>query len=148
MDNSEIRLDGVFLLTLNKANGESITICKHNLITTIGFDFICDCIGNPSNRPNVMGYIGLGAGSAAPAESQTTLTSEIRRLPATYSHTAGTKVFTMSAIFNAGVGTGAIAEAGIFNDSTGGVMLDRVSFAVINKGVDDTLTAQFTFTLS
>ena len=34
------------------------------------------------------------------------------------------------------------------NASSAGTMLDRVTFAVINKGSDDSLTQTFTFTMS
>jgi hypothetical protein len=48
----------------------------------------------------------------------------------------------------AGDSTGALTEAGVFNAATGGIMLDRVVFPVVNKGADDSLTAVFTFTMS
>jgi hypothetical protein len=76
------------------------------------------------------------------------LVTELTRQAATYAHTAGTKVFTLTATFAAGIATGAITEAGVLNAPSAGTMLDRVVFAVINKGADDTLTATFQFTLS
>jgi hypothetical protein len=95
-----------------------------------------------------MGYIAVGTGSTAPVATQTALITEQARGAATYAHTAGTKVMTFSTTFAAGAATGAITEAGVFNSVSGGTMLDRVTFSVINKGADDTLTAQFQFTLS
>ena len=44
--------------------------------------------------------------------------------------------------------TGALTEAGVFNAASAGAMFDRVVFPVVNKGVDDSLTAVFTFTMS
>ena len=148
MDNAKMKLDGVLTLTLNKANGEVITFSKHNMIVNVGYDFICDAMCKGSGRPGVMAYIGLGSGTTAAAATQTALVSEIARNIATYAHVAGTKTFTVSATFAAGQATGAITEAGVFNANTGGTMLDRVTFSVINKGAEDTLTAKFTFTLS
>ena len=95
-----------------------------------------------------MGYIAVGSGATAPVATQTALASEITRKAASYSHTAGTKVMAFSATFGAGVGTGSISEAGVVNASSGGTFLDRLTFAVINKGVDDELTMTFQFTLS
>jgi len=41
--------------------------------------------------------------------------------------------------FGAGISTGALTEAGIFNAASGGDMLSRVTFAVINKAAADTM---------
>ena len=73
----------------------------------------------------------------AAAAANTALVTELARKAATFSHTAGTKVFQFEATFNAGEATGAITEAGVFNAASAGTMLDRVVFAVINKGADD-----------
>lgn len=143
-----LNLKGSLILTLKKADGTIETRRKDNLILNVGFDFIADAIGKGSNRPNVMAYTAVGTGSTAVSASQTGLTTELHRKSATYSHTAGTKVFTLSTNFSAGEATGAITEAGICNASTGGVFLDRVTFAVVNKGADDELTTNFQFTLS
>lgn len=148
MDNTKMNLDGVLTLTLKKPNGETTTFQKHNMIVNTGFDFVCDAMGKGTSRPAAMGYIGIGSGTTAVDATQTELVSELKRIASTYAHTSGTKVFTVSAKFDAGVGTGAITEAGVFNAQTSGIMLDRVVFPVINKGAEDTLTAQFTFTLS
>lgn len=148
MDNTKMNLDGVLTLTLESKNGEVTTFQKHNMIVNTGFDFVCDAMGKATSRPAAMGYIGIGSGTTEAAATQTELVSELKRIASTYAHTAGTKVFTVSAKFDAGVGTGAITEAGVFNAKASGIMLDRVVFPVINKGAEDTLTAQFTFTLS
>lgn len=148
MDNTKMKLCGVLTLTLKKPNGETTMFQKHNMIVDNGFDFVCDAMGKASSRPAAMGYIGIGSGTTEVAATQTALVSELKRIASTYNHTSGTKVFTVSAKFDAGVGTGAITEAGVFNAAISGIMLDRVVFPVINKGAEDTLTAQFTFTLS
>lgn len=145
--NDELKMHGALTLMIERANGEREVIHKDNIIVDGGFDFICDAIANPS-RGAVMGYIALGTGSTAAAAGQTALVTETLRKAATYAHTAGTKVFTLTATFAAGEATGALVEAGVFNAASNGTMLDRVVFSVVNKGADDTLTAVFTFTLS
>ena len=95
-----------------------------------------------------MSYIAVGTGTTVAATGNTALVTEVLRKAATFSHTTGTKVFQFEATFNAGEATGAITEAGVLNAATAGTMLDRVVFAVINKGADDTLTQRFTFTMS
>jgi hypothetical protein len=147
MTNEEMNVKGTLILTLKKADGNVETRRKDNIIVNGGFDFICDAVGL-AGRGAVMGYIAVGTGSTAPVATQTALITELARGAATYAHTAGTKVMTFSTTFAAGAATGAITEAGVFNSVSGGTMLDRVTFSVINKGADDTLTAQFQFTLS
>jgi hypothetical protein len=148
MIQESMKLHGAITLMLKKANGEVETVHKDNIIVDVGFDFIADAIGKSASRPGVMGYIALGTGTTAAEAGQTALVTEIDRNAATYAHTAGTKTFTFTADFAAGDATGAITEAGVFNASSSGIMLDRVVFPVVNKGADDSLTAVFTFTMS
>lgn len=148
MIQESMKLHGAITLMLKKANGDVETVHKDNIIVDVGFDFIADAIGKSASRPGVMGWIALGTGTTAAAAGQTALVTEIDRNAATYAHTAGTKTFTFTADFAAGDATGAITEAGVFNASSSGIMLDRVVFPVVNKGADDSLTAVFTFTMS
>jgi len=148
MIQESMKLHGAITLMLKKANGEVETVHKDNIIVNVGFDFIADAIGKAASRPGVMGFIALGTGTTAAAAGQTALVTELDRNAATYAHTAGTKTFTFTAGFAAGDATGAITEAGVFNASSSGIMLDRVVFPVVNKGADDSLTAVFTFTMS
>lgn len=148
MENHDLHLKGSLTLTLQKEDGSVEVRKKDNIIVNSGFDFICAQVaGVPAA---VMQAIALGTGTNSPVAAQTALTTELCRQAATYAHTVGTQVFTLSSTFNPGVGTGAITEAGVFNNTapSSGTMLDRVTFSVINKGANDTLTAQFQFTLS
>lgn len=143
-----IKLKGRLLATLKKADGKKETIEKDNIILNAGFDYICDAIGKASARPNAMGYIAVGTGNTSAAVGQTALVSELTRKASTYSHVAGTKIMTFTAKFEAGQATGAITEAGLVNASSGGTFLDRLTFDVINKGINDDLTMTFQFTFS
>lgn len=145
---SGMKLHGALTLILQKKDGQVEVMKKDNLIVNVGFDFIADAIGKSASRPAVMSHIALGTGTTAAAASQTALVTELTRLAATYAHTVGTKVFTFTASFGAGVATGAITEAGVLNAASAGIMLDRVVFPVVNKGADDTLQAVFTFTMA
>lgn len=148
MEVKNVQVTGSLTLILRKADG-AVEVCrKDNIIVSSGFDAICDSLGMTSGRPSAFGYIALGTGATAPAIEQTALVSEIARQAATYAHVAGTQVMTFSSTFGPGAATGALTEAGVFNASSAGTMLDRVLFNVINKGENDTLTAQFQFTLS
>ena len=144
----KLRLHGSFTGVLRHPDGSVECRHKDNLILDVGFDFIADAIGNGASRPAVMAYTAVGEGTTEAAASQTGLVSELARKAATYAHTTGTKTFTFTTTFAAGEATGAITEAGICNASSSGIFLDRVTFAVINKGADDTYESHFQFTLS
>lgn len=146
-NNENLNLKGSFSAVLTRQNGEVETRRKDNLILNGGFDFIANSIGS-SSRPAVMSHTAVGTGATAAAATQTALVTELTRKTTAYAYTAGSKVFTMTTTFNAGEATGAITEAGIVNAASGGTFLDRVTFAVINKGADDVLTTTFQFTLS
>ncbi len=57
-------------------------------------------------------------------------------------------VTTYTATFPPGVGTGALVEAGIFNDPAVGTMLSRVVYPVVNKGAADTMSVTWTVTVT
>lgn len=144
----KLKMHGALTLVLDREDGTQEVIHKDNIIVNVGFDLICDALGKSASRPNVISHIAVGTGAVAAAAGDTALGAESARVAATYAHTAGTKVFTMTATFGAGVATAALTEAGVFNAASAGTMLDRVVFPVVNKGANDTLTATFTFTLS
>lgn len=142
---------GTMHAVLRKPNGMLIAIRKDNGIVNNGFDFIANSIGNraASGATAAMGWIAVGTGSTAFAATQAALITELTRQAATYSHATGTKVFSFTTTFAAGVATGTLTEAGVFNQSTlGGTMLDRVVFTGIAKAAGDTLAQTFTFTMT
>ena len=147
MDKENMGVHGAFVGTLIKADGTVQTFCKDNLILNSGIDAICNCLAS-SGQPSPFNYIAVGTGTTEAKDSQTNLATELTRKGATYAHTAGTSVFTLSTTFAAGEATGAITEAGVCNASTGGIFFDRVVFPVINKGDDDTYTATFKITFN
>jgi hypothetical protein len=138
---------GSMVAELRRADGTVEIVRKDNLIVDAGFELVCDSLGATSGRPAILSHIAVGTGSTSPASGQTALVTELNRQAATYTK-LNAKQFKMVASFVAGTGTGAITEAGVFNASSSGTMFDRVTFSVINKGVDDALTITFTFTLS
>lgn len=121
---------------------------KHNMILNAGFDFICDCIGKSSGRPTNLTHIAVGTDNAKTVATDLGLKGELVRSAATYTHTKGTKFFTMVATFAPGVGTGSLTETGLCNASSGGVTMDRVVFPVVNKEATDTFKVTFQFKLA
>ena len=94
-----------------------------------------------------MSHMGIGSGSTAAAASDTALGSQLARTSLTSTTVSGADVVYVDT-FPAGTGTGAITEAGIFNASSGGTMLCRTVFDVVNKGASDAMTITWTVTVS
>jgi hypothetical protein len=118
-----------------------------NLVVTAGLTFIASRMGGTTQA--VMSHMGVGSGTTAAAAGQTDLVSIVGSRVALTSTTPGTSNIVYVASFGAGVSTGAITEAGIFNNATAGsgTMLCRTTFAVINKGANDTMTVTWTVSL-
>jgi hypothetical protein len=115
-----------------------------NLVVTVGKEFIAErMVGTPA----VMSHMAIGADNTAADIADTTLGSELGRV-ALASSTSSGAVVTNTATFAAGVGTGAVVEAGTFNAGSAGTMLCRSVFAVVNKGADDGMSITWTITVS
>jgi hypothetical protein len=119
---------------------------EKNLIVSAGLAFICSRMTDANDA--VMSHMAVGSGTNSPAAGNTDLQSILgtREPLDSTTHSANTVTYTSS--FEAGEGTGAITEAGIFNASAVGTMLCRTTFPVVNKGVDDTMAITWTITLS
>lgn len=116
-----------------------------NLIVTAGKNLLAAVLGGSATKPS---HLAVGTGTTAPAAGQTALVEEIgTRVAVTHSNPSGA-VWRMVGTFGPGNATGAITEAGVFNASSNGTMLARQTFAVINKGGNDSLeiTWEITFT--
>lgn len=122
-----------------------VVLEKKNLIVQVGKNFLASAVINNSTSPFVA--MAIGTGTNAASLSDTTLQIESVRAAFTTS-SVSTNVVSLSNTYAAGTGTGAVTEAGIFNNSTsGGTMLSRVVFSAINKGAADTLTINWTVTV-
>ena len=98
-----------------------------------------------------MSHMALGSGTTAPAAGDTALQTQLgSRVTLDSTSITGTdnENVVYAATFGAGDGTGAVTEAGIFNAETGGDMLCRTVFPVVNKQADDTMVITWTVTLS
>ena len=97
-----------------------------------------------------MSHMAIGTSSTAASTSDTALVSQLDRNALT-SRTQGTGAADNDVIYvgdwAAADGTGAITEAGILNSSSGGTLLARQVFSVINKGASDTLKITWTVSI-
>ena len=118
-----------------------------NLVVSTGLNFIVNRMKDAT--ATAMSHMTLGTGTTAAAAGNTTLEAEISgaRVALT-STTVSANQITYIASFAAGVGTGAVTESGIFNASSGGTMLCRTVFPVVNKQAGDSMTVTWTVTVS
>tara|TARA_R100000995_G_C3458894_1_gene112039 strand:- start:382 stop:810 length:429 start_codon:yes stop_codon:yes gene_type:complete len=124
-------------------NGEVVRDID-NLVVTAGKGYVADRMKNNSS---VMSHMAIGSGTTAAAAGNTALGTELGRVSLT-STTVSSNVVTYVATFAAGTGTGAVTEAGILTASSGGTMLCRTVFSVVNKGSADSMTITWTVTVS
>ena len=115
-----------------------------NLVVTVGKNFIANRM---VNNASLMSHMALGTVDTTTDVGQTVLTTEIARVALT-TQTNFNNTATYVATFGPGVGTGALKEAGIFGAGTGGIMLCRTIFNVINKNLTDTVTISWVITIS
>ena len=116
----------------------------HNTVTTAGKNGVADQILAAPSLVK-MGWMAIGTGSPA----ATLLGAEVARVAFTSKLRSGA-IVTVIGDYGAGVGTGAITEAGTFDIVTANTvnMWMSASFAVINKGALDTLSITWTLTVA
>ena len=115
----------------------------HNTITSIGKQIAADQAMDVPTYLNKPGWLAVGEGTP----SGTLLGSEIARVVLD-SKIRLLNVVTMVCTIPAGVGTGALTEAGIFDVVTPNTvnMWMSASFGVMNKGALDPFIATWTLT--
>jgi len=127
-------------LSIHKNNVE--VFYADNLVVGTGLAFIANKMLD-GNTTAVMTHMALGTGTTAAVTSDTTLETENGRVSLDSAANVNTNVTGDSvqfvATFPAGTCTGALTEAGLFNDATAGAMLSRTNFAVVNKSELDSI---------
>ena len=147
MINENLKLRGDVAIVLKDKNGKvKDSRVIHNLVVNSGLTFICSRMGSTS--AGVMSHMALGSGTTAASSGQTDLVSILGSREALDSTSASSNTITYVSSFEAGEGTGAVTEAGVFNAASSGTMLCRTVFAVVNKQADDTMSVTWTITLT
>lgn len=145
-----VALKGRWKATLRGPSGEVKQVAEgDNVVCTNGKEFLASFLKSAAAAASTftMKYIGIGTDSTAEAAANTALGTELARQTGTATYTSGA-IYSVTATFAAGTGTGAIVEYGLFSSSTGGTMLNRDTEAVINKGASDTLEVRCDLTIS
>ena len=116
-----------------------------NLVVTAGLGYIASRMKEAT--ATAMSHMAIGTDNTAAAAGDTALGTEAARQALT-STTVSSNTVEYVASFAAGTGTGAITEAGILNGASGGTLLCRTVFSVVNKGASDSMTITWTITIS
>lgn len=150
MINDNVKALGELSIVLRDAQGNIKTqTTVPNLVVTVGKTVIASRL--TGNTTGVMSHMAVGTTNTFQIAANTTLGAEISGSRTALTTSGGVAVaneITYAATFPAGVGTGAIVEAGIFNAATAGSMLCRTTFSVVNKDVGDSLTINWKITIS
>jgi len=134
MLNDSIKVKGALSISKNGVVVQEV----NNLVVDAGKTLIAARL---SGSGSVLSHMAVGSGSTAAAAGNTALGTEIDRNALTVSGgSASGATVTYECTWAAGDGTGAITEAGLFTASSGGTMLARVGFPVVNKGADDIIS--------
>jgi hypothetical protein len=147
MFEDQIRMRGKVKLVLYRSDGTREYRCFRNLVVSAGKTFIASRMVGATAA--VMSTMAVGTDSTAPAITQTALIAPVAggRVAFDSAGSSGA-VATYTATFGPGTGTGALQEAGIFNDPTAGTMLARVTYPVVNKGATDIMSITWTVTVT
>ncbi len=144
--NDKTKATGKLTVEIKNKQGEVIDVREvKNLVVDDGLEYIASRMKDTS--ATAMSHMAIGTGSTAAAASDTALGTEAARVALT-STTVTANAVAYVASFGAGTGTGAITEAGILNANSGGSLLCRTVFSVVNKGASDSMTITWTVTIS
>lgn len=141
MVNENLKLTGALTIALN----DKVVHEVDNLVVTAGKNFVASRMKDTTKA--AMTHMAVGTGTTAAAASQTALVTENDRNALT-STTVTANAIAYVCTWAAGDATAALTEAGIFNASSGGDMLCRTVFSVVNKAAADSMTITWTVTVS
>ena len=140
MIHDDLKLTGALTIALN----DEIVQETENLVVTAGKNWVAD---RTNNANTVMTHMAVGTGTNAAAAGATTLQTENDRNALT-SPTVTNNAIAYVATWAAGDATAALTEAGILDAASGGDLLARTVFSVVNKGAADSMTITWTITVS
>lgn len=131
----------------NHRTGEITYWEKHNLVVKGGFDWIADLMSNATTRSPAISHIAFGTGTESTTYNMTRLVNEVYRsqVTATWNDSTRTLVFTGSIPEMSGLNV-SIAEVGLFNASSAGIMFDRANFTP--KGIDNDMSFDYSFNIT
>lgn len=119
---------------------------RDNIITTVGRAMIADqLLASTAGGATKPTHMGVGTSGTAAAVGDATITGETR--VALTSKSRAANVVTFVGDWAAGQATATLQEAGLWDASSGGNLVGRVTFGSIAKGASDTLKVTWTWTI-
>lgn len=157
MQQSQIDLSDKMILrgclaiyVLNAWNGKIVDKrIVNNTVVTAGRRWVLESIqsGNGATSQTIQ-QLAVGTSTTAPATGDTALgTENTRKAVGTYDNTNLTSnppSWQSQTSFATNEANTTLGEVGLFNSSSGGTMLNRVTFATINKTTSNTLSISLT----
>lgn len=123
---------------------------QDNLVVLVGREWIAARMKD-TGIPAQITHMEIGQGTTAPVAGNTTIeipfTPQARVANSVAGGTVVSNTVTYTASFPAGVGTGAVTEAGLFNNNTAGTMLARIVFPVVNKVATDAMAISWSVSI-
>jgi len=117
---------------------------KENLIVSVGLAYLV--LRLDSNSSSLMRYVAVGTGTSTAAVTDTQLQTELDRKIFDDTDTLD-NVWHTETIFTGTEAVGTWKEAGIFNASSGGTMLNRVNID-FTKGSGDNVKVEWDITFT
>lgn len=140
-----LKAKGELSIVLTRADGRVDTTEVKNLVVDTGLNYILSRMKDTTL--GAMSHMAIGAGNASAVLGNTALGNELGRVALT-STTVSANTVQYIATFGAGVGTGAVTEAGVFNAGNAGTLLCRTVFGVVTKDIGDSMIITWTITVS
>ncbi len=144
-----INLRGSIRIHIKDNAGNVVQEVIHdNLLVTAGRRFAIEQLASSlliTSRS--ISYAAVGTSTTAPATSDTALGNESSRIAInsfdTTNLTANPPSWAAYISWNTNQANTTLGEIGLFNSSSGGTMLNRATFATINKTTSNTLSATY-----
>ena len=141
-----LKVTGVLELRLTREDGGVEVTTIENLVVNVGKAVFADRMkAAPAHA--AMTHIAVGTGGTAQTVGDAALVSETAGSRIAISTAVAAAVITYVGSYGAGLVLSAIVEAGIFNAASGGDMLSRTTFPVVNKDLNDILQITWTVTV-
>jgi len=148
MFKENISVRGDLTVTKRSNIGDEVFAFR-NLVVETGIDFILGSLIDDARPAGIKG-MAIGTDTTAVAGTDTSLGAESHRnVIATKTISSANNSIEFQTSFESGEGTGAITEAALYNsETTGGIMLARTVFPVINKEAGDQFIISWVITLA
>lgn len=119
-----------------------------NTVVTAGRRWVLSRIKSDSPATETITSVAVGTATTGPGTGETALGSQTTRIAIGTYTTTGLDInppsWRAEALFATDQANTTLGEAGLFNSSSGGTMLSRVTYTTIDKKTSNTLSVSYT----